>query len=144
MNQQQYWLVVVARDHALRGIQENFVQANHGKEAPLRRMQPGDGVLLYAPKLIYGSPDLCQRFVALGTVADEPVYQVSQIADFNPFRRKVAYEPVVETLIQPLIEQLSFITDKKHWGFRFRFGCFAIPQPDFELIRSAMTGDRHE
>lgn len=142
MAQQHYWVVVAARDHAMRGVQDNFVQANHGKAGPLQRMRPGDGVLLYAPKLIYGSHDACQRFIALGTVADEPMYQVGQTADFNPFRRKVVYESIAETPIQPFIDQLSFITDKKHWGYRFRFGCFAIPLPDFELLRSAMTGDQ--
>jgi hypothetical protein len=33
---------------------------------------------------------------------------------------------------------LSFIKDKTHWGFMFRFGMFQIPEEDFELIKNAI------
>jgi hypothetical protein len=136
--QPQYWVVVAARDHALSGAAQGIVQANHGKAAPLRRMQPGDQVLLYAPKLTYGRPEPCQRFIGLGTVADEDVFQADVAADFQPFRRKVHYETVRETPIQLLLEDLSFIQNKTHWGYSFRVGCFAIPAADFERIRQAL------
>lgn len=140
----QYWVVVAARDHARSGIEQGIVQANHGKEAPLRRMQPGDGLLVYAPKVAFGGKEPLQRFIAVGTVADEPVYQVMVADDFQPFRRRVVYEEsVAETPIQPLIEQLSFIQNKASCGYAFRFGCFAIPKADFDLIRSAMINHSH-
>ena len=49
-----YWVAVASRDHALRGVAEGIVQANHGKPGPVRRMQPGDGLLIYALKLVFG------------------------------------------------------------------------------------------
>jgi hypothetical protein len=101
-------------------------------------MQPGDQVVLYAPKLVYGSPEPCQRFIGLGAVADEDVFQANVSADFQPFRRKVHYESVQEAPIQPLLENLSFIQNKTHWGYPFRVGCFAIPATDFEHIRQAL------
>ncbi|MDO7845404.1 EVE domain-containing protein [Hymenobacter sp. M29] len=136
--QPQYWVVVAARDHALSGIAQGIVQANHGKAAPLRRMQPGDRVVLYAPKLTYGRSEPCQLFVGLGTVADEEVFQAHVAADFQPFRRKVLYQAVQEAPIQPLLEDLSFIQNKTHWGYSFRVGCFGIPANDFERIRQAL------
>lgn len=139
-----YWVVVAVRDHARSGIEQGIVQANHGKEAPLRRMQPGDGVLIYAPKQTFGEKEPLQQFIAIGTVADEPVYQITVTDDFHPFRRRVTYdESVIATPIQPLIEPLSFIQNKASWGYSFRFGCFAIPKADFDLIRSAMTNPSH-
>lgn len=36
--------------------------------------------------------------------------------------------------IRPLIERLSFIQDKTHWGYAFRYGHLEIPRADFELI----------
>lgn len=139
-----YWVVVAARDHANSGITQGIVQANHGKEAPLRRMQPGDGVLIYAPRQTFGGNAPLQQFIAIGTVADEPVYQAAVADDFHPFRRRVTYEEsVTGTPIQPLIEQLSFIQNKVSWGYSFRAGCFAIPKADFDLIRSAMTNHDH-
>lgn len=140
----RYWVVVAARDHALSGVQQGILQANHGKAAPLRRMQPGDGVVLYAPKLAYGAPAPCQRFVALGIVADEPIYQANVSEDFQPFRRKAVYEAIVETPIQPLIEPLHFIANKAQWGYPFRFGCVEIPPQDFELIRANMLPSAHD
>lgn len=135
-----YWVVVAARDHASSGIAQGIVQANHGKEAPLRRMHPGDSLLIYAPKQTFGENAPLQQFIAIGTVADEPVYQVAVSDDFQPFRRRVTYEKnAVGTPVQPLIEQLSFIQNKTSWGYAFRSGCFAISKADFDLIRSLMT-----
>jgi hypothetical protein len=136
--QPQYWVVVAARDHALSGVAQGILQANHGKAAPLCRMQPGDRILLYAPKLTYGSAEPCQRFIGLGTVANEDVFQADVSADFQPFRRKVHYESVQEAPIQPLLDDLSFIQNKTHWGYPFRVGCFAITVADFERIRQAL------
>ena len=41
--------------------------------------------------------------------------------------------------IQPLIEHLDFITNKKSWGFPFRRGFFEIGESDFRRIAAAMS-----
>ncbi|MBO2007605.1 EVE domain-containing protein [Hymenobacter negativus] len=140
----RYWVVVASRDHALHGVAQGIVQVNHGKPCPLRLMQPGDGIILYAPKLTYDQPAACQCFVALGEVSDEPVFQVYVEPGFEPFRRMVHYQPVTEVAIQPLLAQLTFIQRKERWGYSFRFGCFNIPAVDFALIRATMVADHHE
>ena len=38
----KYWIIVASKDHLQRGLNGGFIQANHGKAAPLKRMQPGD------------------------------------------------------------------------------------------------------
>ena len=38
-----------------------------------------------------------------------------------------------------MIDRLTFIENKQHWGYKFRFGLFTIPQEDFELIKRAMA-----
>jgi hypothetical protein len=58
--------------------------------------------------------------------------------DFHPWRRNVTFYDCNTTPIEPLIYDLSFIKNKTHWGFPFRFGLFPIPEKDFELIRDAM------
>jgi hypothetical protein len=40
--------------------------------------------------------------------------------------------------VQDLIEKLSFIPDKKQWGFPFRRGLFEISAEDFATIANAM------
>jgi len=40
--------------------------------------------------------------------------------------------------ILPLVDQLSFIKNKKYWGYAFRYGHFEIPEVDFKLIADNM------
>ncbi|TGD78744.1 EVE domain-containing protein [Hymenobacter wooponensis] len=141
MKEPRYWVIVTSRDHALHGVAQGIIQVNHGKPGPLRRLQPGDGLVLYAPKLTYGEAAPCQCFVALGEVSAGPVFQVDVSPDFAPFRREARYQPATEVPIQPLLAQLTFIPNKARWGYSFRFGCVEIPAVDFELIRAAMTTD---
>jgi hypothetical protein len=71
----QFWIVVVSKDHISNGVAGGFMQANHGKPGPLKRMATGDWVITYSPKQSYSGNELCQAFTALGQVADENVYQ---------------------------------------------------------------------
>lgn len=136
----KYWVVVAAKDHVMRGVADGFMQANHGKRAPLKRMKPGDWVLFYSPKQVLESDEKCQAFTAIGQVSDEAIYQVIMTEDFAPFRRNVSFHTTTEVSILPLINDLDFIPNKKAWGYPFRFGFFEIDQPDFELIRKSMIG----
>ena len=134
----RYWLIVASRNHALRGVEGEFCQANHGKEAPLRRMKRGDRVLFYSPKETFEGNNPCRKFTAMGEVKDDRMYQVEMTSDFHPFRRDVKYYSVSEIPIEPLISELGFIKNKKSWGYVFRFGFFEIPRSDFELIAGRM------
>ena len=40
--------------------------------------------------------------------------------------------------MRPLIDELSFIRSKAHWGAAFRFGVVRVPEADFALIAAAM------
>ena len=46
MAERRYWVIVVSRDHARRGVNGGFIMANHGKRAPLARMRPDDGIVI--------------------------------------------------------------------------------------------------
>lgn len=133
-----YWIIVASRDHVRMGVTGGYAQACHGKASPLRRMSPGDRVLYYSSKEKFGEETKCQRFTAIGSVKDERVYSRAMSETFVPFRRDVAFEPCQETPIAPLIDQLSFIADKRHWGAPFRFGMLEIPQADYDLIAGKM------
>ena len=135
----KYWIVVVSKDHMLRGVSGGFIQANHGKQAPLKRMTKGDGVIGYSPRQSYEGKEPCQAFTAIGVIADHEVHQHKLSENFMPYRRKINYFNCNETPIIPLIEQLDFIKNKKAWGFQFRFGFFEIPEKDFKLIKEKMT-----
>lgn len=119
MSQTNYWIVVASRDHALSGVEQGIVQANHGKPGPLRRMQPGDGVVIYAPKRIYGQTESYQRFVALGEVGQGPVFQADVSPDFRPFRRQVNYQLLPKRPFSPYWNALPLSRTKRIGGTNF-------------------------
>lgn len=136
------WINTISRAHVLRGVAGGFTQANHGKPDLLRRLRWEDWIAFYSPRTDYPDGEPLQAFTALGRVTDDEPYQVEMTPDFRPFRRNVEFIDCTETPIHPLIDALGFIIDKKRWGYRFRFGLFAIEDADFAVIRSAMTEPR--
>lgn len=129
---------MASKDHAHRGVQGGFIQANHGKEGPLKRIRPQDWVLVYSPKETFEGNTKLQAFTAIGQAVDDQVYAVSMTSDFHPFRRNVHFYPCQDAPIVPLVDDLQFITNKKSWGFPFRFGFFEIKEEDFTRIRSTL------
>jgi hypothetical protein len=111
-----HWIGVVSHSHVLRGVAGGFAQMNHGKQAPLKRMKAGDGLIYYSPREAH--PDGVPGFV--------------------PWRIDVDFLPAQSAPIKPLIAQLEFIKDKTHWGAAFRFGQVRIGEVDFRCIAHAM------
>lgn len=111
---------------------------NHGKRAPVQRLRPGDWLAMYSPRSSYPDGEPLQAFTAVGVVSTGDVYQVEMSEDFKPYRVDVKFRQVREAPIRPLIDELSFIKSKTHWGAAFRFGFLKVPQRDFELIAKAM------
>ena len=140
MSERNYWIGVVSKDHVAIGVAGGFTQLNHGKAGPLERMQPGDGFVYYSPRTEFPDGPPVQAFTAIGRVASGPIFQVES-ADAPFFRREVQYLPAAEAPIKPLIEDLSFIRSKQHWGAAFRFGFLRIPEEDFARIARAMGRD---
>ena len=137
-----YWIIVASKDHLQRGLAGGFIQANHGKAAPLKSMHVGDWFVFYSPKLEYEKPGKLQCFTAIGRIIDENIYQHDMGGGFVPFRRNVTFLPAQDVSILALINDLIFIKDKVHWGASFRFGTLQIPEPDFRLIASRMLEDQ--
>ncbi len=138
MNGQRFWVGVAAANHVARGKAGGFMQVNHGKEAPLRRLHPGDVITYYSPVVEFGGRESLKAFTVLGTIKMGEPYQGDMGDGFRPYRRNVLWLDVKPAPILPLLEQLSFTKGEKHWGYRFRFGLFEISVQDASLIASAM------
>lgn len=134
-----YWINTVSADHVQRGVASGFTQANHGKPHMLRRMARDDWIVFYSPRTALEHGEPLQAFTAIGRITDDQPSQVHMAPDFQPWRRTVAFLPCTATPIRPLLNGLQFIADPQRWGYKFRFGVFRIEEPDFQLIRSAMT-----
>jgi hypothetical protein len=138
MSERRYWIGVVSQDHVEAAVAHGFVQLNYGKAGPLERMQPGDGVAFYSPRTSYPAGAPLQAFTAIGRVADGPIYEAEAVAATPMFRRNAAYFDATPAPIKPLLERLSFIRSKEHWGAAFRFGVVRVPREDFAAIAAAM------
>jgi hypothetical protein len=141
MSERRYWIGVVAQDHVEAAVAHGFVQLNYGKVGPLERMQPGDGVAFYSPRATYPDGAPLQAFTAIGRVGDGPIFEAEAIDPAPAFRRSARYFEATPVPIKPLLERLSFIRNKEHWGAAFRFGVVRVPREDFAAIAAAMGRD---
>ena len=108
---------------------------------PEETFGPGDWVIIYSPRQTMDGTEPLQAFTAIGKVAGDEIYQHKMSEDFIPYRRNVTYYQCEETPIVPLVNELSFMPNKKSWGYPFRFGYFEIKGHDFELIKQHMIND---
>ncbi len=137
------WIAVASAEHVRIGHAAGFMQVNHGKLAPLRRIHPGDRVVYYSPSEVLRKPDGLQSFTAIGVVLNNEPYQASMHGGkFHPYRRDVDWYPARETPIRPLLDHLEFTQGKQNWGYQMRFGLFKISPGDMDLIAESMQAKR--
>jgi hypothetical protein len=131
-------MVVASAEHVRLGRSGGFMQAGHGKAAPLRRLKPGDHVVCYSPTVSFGSKERLQAFTAIGVVRDGEPYRCDMGGGFHPFRRDVAWAEAAEAPIAPLLDALELAAGKPNWGYQLRFGLLPISPHDCRLIAAAM------
>ncbi len=135
--------MIAAAEHVALGLSGSFVQVCHGKQPPLRRLQPGDRVVCYSPNRRYSAShasrakDRLQAFTALGTVSGGAPYRADMGAGFHPWRRDVAWHDAEPTPIAALHGVLA-ITREKNWGYRLRQGLVELSDADMTAIAEAM------
>ncbi len=134
----RYWMAVASREHVQKGVAEGIAQVCHGKAAPLKRMKPGDWIIYYSSKERFREESPCRKFTAMGEILPGEVYSFRMSEDFIPWRRDVRFLAVKEAAIEPMLNDLSFIQNKRHWGYPFRCGLFEICESDFCLIKERM------
>jgi hypothetical protein len=139
MDGPRYWIGVVGSDHAAAAVAGGYAQLNHGKAGALERMRAGDGFAFYSPRTTHPDGDPVQAFTAMGRIRAADIYQADAGAGFRPFRIAVDYFPASAAPIRPLLDGLSFIRSRTHWGAAFRYGVVRVPEADFARIATAMA-----
>ncbi|MFK5980259.1 MAG: EVE domain-containing protein [Rhizobiaceae bacterium] len=134
----RYWIGVVNREHVKIGEAGSFCQLYHGRDAPVRKMNPGDWLIYYSPheKLRGGEP--LQSFTAIGQIRPGELYSSDMGNGFMPTRRDIAYHIAQDVPIRPLLDDLTITENQRNWGLIFRRGVFELPAEDFSLIATAM------
>jgi hypothetical protein len=138
MTERRYWIGVVSQDHVVRAIAGGYAQVNHGKAGPLERMRAGDGFAYYSPRTSHPDGAPLQAFTALGRVRSGDIHQADEGEGFRPFRIDVDFLAAAPAPVKPLIDGLTFIRSKTHWGGAFRYGVVRVPEHDFAAIAAAM------
>jgi hypothetical protein len=144
--ERHYWMGVVHRDHALRGVAQGIAQTNHGAKFGVARMQPGDGFVYYSPKDVYPDGHSLRAFTAIGIVAPGEVWQGTQAmsaeSDLRPWRRKVDWdEAAIEAPITPLLDVLELTRGIRNWGLQLQKGHLPLTEHDFLIIAHEMDAD---
>lgn len=134
----RYWIGVASHEHVQRAINGGFAQVCHGKIGTLKYMSEGDWLIYYSPTYHFGGKDRCRCFTAIGTIDQGKPYTFEMSKDFIPWRINVSFLKSKDASIEPIVSKLTFIKDKKKWGFPFRRGSFEILRQDFELIAKSM------
>jgi hypothetical protein len=133
------WIVVASEDHVQTAVQGGFIQAGHGRHSAVAQFGRGDTVICYSARRHYGEREPCQRFTALGTILDTEPFAARVSESFSPFRRQVRWDTALQSApVTPLLDRLSFIRDRRNWGYAFRFGVFRISTEDRGRIEHAM------
>lgn len=118
------WVLVASLDHARRGLTGGFVMANHGKRAPLARMSPDDGIVIYSPTTTYPQGRPLRAITIVGSVTGaEP--EPSDVIE-NGYRRRAALRE-----IEPL--PLDRVRDHLPTN-RLRFGFFELSTADADAV----------
>ncbi len=134
----KYFLICASKDHVLKGIKGGFAQAGHGRKDFMSKPFKGDWIVYYSSKDKFEDGKPLQKFTAIGQIIDDEPYQPNTHTNFKPYQRNLTYMKSNEADIRPLIERLSFIKNKKRWGFYLISGFREIVKDDLEIIKHSM------
>ena len=141
MSGRRYWIGVATKIHVDRATSDGICMFAHGRHSAVLRLSPGDRFAYYGPRehLDGGAP--VQQFLALGVVEDGQPIPTQMSADASGWMREAAYLPTVPADVYDLLDGLSFVRDRRHWGMYFRRSLFEIDREDMLLIAGAMGVD---
>ena len=134
----KYFLICATKDHVLKGVNGGFAQAGHGRKDYISKPSKGDWIVYYSSRDKLENGKLLQKFTAIGKITDDEAYQPDTRTNSKSYRRNVQYNKSNDADIRPLIEKLSFIKNKKRWGFYLISGFKEIVKEDFTIIKHSM------
>jgi len=130
------WLGVVSAEHARRAVDLGVAQIGHGQRSGLAKMKEGDTLVYYSPVERLGDKVPLRRFTALGTVADDLIWQADE-GDFKPFRRRVRYEESHPVPVEDVKTRLR-LTTTSNWGYQLRRGLIPLHPDDVAVLRQSL------
>jgi hypothetical protein len=138
----RYWVAVVPKEPVMRAVAGGFAMFAHGRHTAIKRTGAGDWIAYYSPRTLLKAGDEVRAFTAIGRFTDREPYETEMMAGRVGWRRDVTWQKkALAADIYPLLDQLSFVRDREHWGLFFHRSLFSIPRDDFAVIAEAMGLD---
>ncbi len=114
----------------------------HGRHAAVKRTSPGDWLAYYSPRMKLGEGEEVRAFTAIGKFTSREPYEMEMMVGRVDWGRDIAWESEAHDAdVYPLLDALTFITDRQHWGLVFHRSIFSVSRDDFALIAAAMGLD---
>ena len=105
----RHWVATVRHDLVRAGVAGGFTEADDGGDTRLRRLDRGDGLVLYSPREAADVRRPLQCLTALGAVADDEPHRD---AGTGRWRRRVDFETVRPVPIRPLLPLLGYLRER--------------------------------
>jgi hypothetical protein len=135
----RYWIAVIPKSRVELAIAGGFAMFAHGRHDAVKRTSPGEWLAYYSPRTLLAAGDEVRAFTAIGRFTKREPYEAEMGAGRVGWRRDIAWERQArEAGVYPLLDELSFIRDRAHWGLFFHRSLFSVPREDFALIAAAM------
>ena len=141
MAEPKFWVGVAAGDHVEAGRKGGFVMFAHGKHVAVKKLGAGDRFAYYAPMTGMNAGAVLRQFIAVGEILDQPPAE-RLMGGGSGWSRPARYFKSSPADVYPLLDRLSFVHDRQHWGMAFRRSLFAVTEADFSLIAKAMGVSR--
>ena len=131
----RYWIAVIPKSR-VESPCGNFAMFAHGRHTAVKRTRPGDWLAYYSPRT-----KLERRRGSARLHGHRPIQPSANPMKWRcgrarvGWRRDIAFEKAHEADVYPLLDQLSFITDRQHWGIPFHRSLFSVSRDDFALDR---------
>ncbi len=132
------WIGVAAGAHVRVAVTGGFAMFSHGRHDAVKKVQPGDWVTYYSPREGMKDGAELRAFTAIGHVLPGEPAEREMMPGMPGWYRRMAWLDAEAADIYPLLDTLSFVTDRQHWGMYFRKSLFKVGNRDFALIATAM------
>ena len=136
-----FWIGVAAADHVAIAVREGFAMFAHGRHDAARKLEAGDWVVYYSPRAQMGGGAECRQFTAIGQVAPGEPAERLMAPGVHGWYRTVRWLDARPADVYPLLDTLTFVANRQHWGVYFRKSLFRVGAQDFSRIAVAMGVD---
>jgi len=138
----RYWIAVVPKVGVDRCLAGGFAMFAHGRHDAVKRTGAGEWLAYYSPRTLLKGGEEVRAFTAIGKFSEREPYEAEMTAGRVGWRRDCAFEKSAhEAGVYPLLDELSFIKDRMHWGLFFHRSLFSVSRDDFARIAAAMGVD---